>query len=165
MDNRTGDRTSLVRHEEKLTAAVQRVARGATRVRKRVITETVTVEVEVQREVLEVEEAPAAGSGNAARGTATPGTGAATDTAGGQAVGAEQLAQRQVDAQPREEEVQVVTLHRQRPVVTLETVPYEEVRVVKRTVTVPHEVTETVRREHVDVHEVDAEGVSSGDFR
>ena len=61
MDNRAGDRTSLVRHEEKLTAAVQRVARGATRVRKRVITETVTVEVEVQREVLEVEEAPAAG--------------------------------------------------------------------------------------------------------
>ena len=44
MDNRAGDRTSLVRHEEKLTAAVQRVARGATRVRKRVITETVTVE-------------------------------------------------------------------------------------------------------------------------
>ena len=39
MDNRAGDRTSLVRHEEKLTAAVQRVARGATRVRKRVITE------------------------------------------------------------------------------------------------------------------------------
>lgn len=160
MDNRAGDRTSLVRHEEKLTAAVQRVARGATRVRKRVITETVTVEVEVQREVLEVEEAPAAGSGNAARGTATP-----ADTEGGQAVGAEQLAQRQVDAQPREEEVQVVTLHRQRPVVTLETVPYEEARVVKRTVTVPHEVTETVRREHVDVHEVDAEGVSTGDFR
>ncbi len=160
MDNRTGDRTSLVRHEEKLTAAVQRVARGATRVRKRVITETVTVEVEVQREVLEVEEAPAAGGG-----AATPGTGTAVDTGGGQAVGAEQLAQRQVDAQPREEEVQVVTLHRQRPVVTLETVPYEEVRVVKRTVTVPHEVTETVRREHVDVHEVDAEGVSTGDFR
>ncbi|QRO87110.1 DUF2382 domain-containing protein [Kytococcus sedentarius] len=160
MDNRAGDRTSLVRHEEKLTAAVQRVARGATRVRKRVITETVTVEVEVQREVLEVEEAPAAASGIAAGGTGT-----AADTAGGQAVGAEQLAQRQVDAQPREEEVQVVTLHRQRPVVTLETVPYEEVRVVKRTVTVPHEVTETVRREHVDVHEVDAEGVSTGDFR
>ena len=58
-----------------------------------------------------------------------------------------------------------MTLHRQRPVVTLETVPYEEVRVVKRTVTVPHEVTETVRREHVDVHEVDAEGVPTGDFR
>lgn len=159
MDNRASDRTSLVRHEEKLTAAVQRVARGATRVRKRVVTETVTVEVEVQREVLEVDEAPATG-----RQVASGTTGAA-DAASDQLVTGDDLSGRDVAADPREEEVQVVTLHRQRPVVTLETVPYEEARVVKRVVTVPHDVTETVRREHVDVQEVDAQGVSSGDFR
>ncbi|WP_462418552.1 DUF2382 domain-containing protein [Kytococcus sp. Marseille-QA3725] len=154
MDSRASDRTSMVRHEERLNAAVQQVDRRITRVRKRVITETVNVEVEVQREVIEVEEGEVetvpVDAGSAPSGTVVEGA---------------DLEARDVTADAREEEVQVFTLHRQRPVVTLETVPYEEVRVVKRVVTVPHEVTETVRREHVDVDEVDAHGGVVGDFR
>ena len=137
MDSRDTERTSVVRHEERLRAAVQQAERGTARVRKRVVTETVTLEVQVQREVLEVEEGltPAAEPAGAS----------------GRVVEGEALAGRDVHADPRTEEVQVVTLHGQRPVVPLETVPYEEARVVKRVVTVPHEVTETVRREHVEV--------------
>ncbi len=157
MDNRASDRTSLVRHEERLTAAVQRVSAGATRVRKRVITETVTVEVEVQREVLEVEQPTRAAS-------ASTGAVPALGDERGETVGADELARRTVD-DVRADEVQVITLHRQRPVVTLETVPYEEARVVKRVVTSPYQTSETVRREHVDVLDVDAQGLVSDHFR
>lgn len=156
MDNGAADRTSLVRHEEQLIAGVQRVDRGATRVRKRVVTETVTLEVQVQREVLEVDPAPA---------SATPAVEPDGFTAGAQLVDAQELGRRDLRAEPRVDEVRTITLHEQRPVVTLETVPYEEARVVKRVVTVPQEVTDTVRREHVDVVELDEAGNVRDDFR
>lgn len=152
MDHRQNERTSMVRHAERLVAGVERRPAGATRVRKRVVTEVVTVEVEVQREVLELEELRhtdgVLGDERARLG----------------AVEAAELAER-ADGREELEEIQTVTLHRQRPVVTLETVPYEEARVLRRRVVVPHEATETVRAEHVDIQHLDVDGTVLPDFR
>lgn len=152
MDNRQNERTSMVRHAERLVAGAERRPAGATRVRKRVVTETVTLEVELQREVLELEEVR--GADHLAGGA----------PAGPAEVGAAELAER-ADGREELEELQTVTLHRQRPVITLETVPYEEARVLRRRVVVPHEVTETVRAEHVDIQQLDADGTVLPDFR
>lgn len=58
---RTDDGLDLVRHEERAVARTETFVREVVRVTKRIVTETVTVEVPVRREELIIERLPGAG--------------------------------------------------------------------------------------------------------
>lgn len=121
----TSSPVTVVRSEEQLAIATTVQVRGAVRLHKRIITETVTQTVEVSREELIVTElAPDEISMQA--------TLAAAD-------GAHQLREREFD----------VILHQERVVVTTEVVPVERVRVRVHVVTEQAQVVESLRREHI----------------
>ncbi|MFC3688503.1 DUF2382 domain-containing protein [Aquipuribacter hungaricus] len=115
--------------EERLTVGTERHAVGRARLRKYVVTEMRTVEVEVRREEVRLEHLPA-GGGDPATDGGVPYDGPPVDV---------------TEADP------VVVLHEERPVVTTETVPVERVRMATGTVTSTESVSGEVRREHVEV--------------
>lgn len=127
------ERVDAVLHQERAHVDVRRVPRERVRVRREVVTEEVTVVVAVRREVLRVEREPLdAGTGHlAGAGTGGPGPAAAP-------------------AQPLE-----LVLSEERPVVHLEVVPYERVRVDVRSVPTTTPVSARERREVLDVVVVD----------
>lgn len=107
--------------EERLAAGKERVETGRVRLRKYTTTHTEQVDVPVTKEKLVVERTPASGEA-----TNRP-------------------------IKDSGEQVEEVTLHEERPVVTKETVPVEEVRVGKERVTETENVSGEVRKEHADL--------------
>ncbi|MGY1702966.1 DUF2382 domain-containing protein [Geodermatophilus sp. SYSU D00697] len=113
---------AMTRSEEHLNVGTQRVEAGRARLRKYVVTENQTVTVPVSREEVRVEREPItdANVGNALDGPAIS------------------------------EEEHEVTLHAERPVVDVEAVPVERVRLDTETVTEHQQVSDTVRKEQIE---------------
>ncbi len=133
---------SMVRSEEQLRVRTERVADRRVRVVKYVVTEEVQVTVPVRREEVRIEEIPL----DAAAG---PDTGVLVTE------GEELAAEGPVHEDgglPDE-----IVLHAERPVVTVEVVPVERVRLRVDVVAGQESVTESVRREQVSVDQVSAD--------
>jgi uncharacterized protein (TIGR02271 family) len=118
---------AMTRSEERLRVGTENVQTGRARLRKYVVTETVTTTVPVSHEEVRLEREPIT---DANRDAALSG------------------------ADITEEEHEVV-LQAERPVVAKETVPVERVRLTTDTVTEEQEVSEQVRKEQIDEPEVD----------
>ena len=119
---------AMTRSEERLHVGTETVQAGRARLRKYVVTETVTTSVPVSHEEVRLEREPI--------------TEANQDAAlSGPAIS---------------EEEYEVTLHAERPVVAKEAVPVERVRLGTQTVTQQQQVTEQVRKEQIDEPDVDA---------
>jgi uncharacterized protein (TIGR02271 family) len=118
---------AMTRSEERLHVGTENVQTGRARLRKYVVTETVTTSVPVSHEEVRLEREPI--------------TEANRDAAlSGPAIS---------------EEEHEVTLHAERPVVAKEAVPVERVRLGTETVTQEEQITEQVRKEQIDEPEVD----------
>jgi uncharacterized protein (TIGR02271 family) len=120
---------AMTRSEEHLVAGTPEVEATRVRLRKYVVTETVTVQVPVRREEVRLEHEPVP--------EAAPG-GSVTEV---------------TDAPDEERDM---ILHAERPVVTTETVPVERVRIGKETVTGTETVSGEVRRERIELEDPDA---------
>lgn len=119
---------AMTRSEERLHVGTETVQAGRARLRKYVVTETVTTSVPVSHEEVRLEREPI--------------TEADRDAAlSGPAIS---------------EEEHEVTLHAERPVVAKEAVPVERVRLGTETVTQQQQVTEQVRKEQIDEPDVEA---------
>ncbi|HVK23518.1 MAG TPA: PRC and DUF2382 domain-containing protein [Actinokineospora sp.] len=114
----------VIRSEERLRVDVERVAVSRVRLRKYVVTEPQQVTVQLTHEEIHIEREP---------------------------VGEAELAAFHADPTSFAEEVVEVTLHRERPVVTKDTVPVERIRLGTRPVIVDHTVTEDIRKEQFDI--------------
>ena len=135
------DSLVVTRSEERLQVDTARRPYQRVVVRRRVVTETVVqrVEVQVRREVLEIERMPVAD----AAGTADllPG------------------------GLPAEPQVLEVVLHEERPVVGVEVVPVERVRITTDRVPGEHVVSADLRSERIDVDVSDARTGSAAGHR
>ena len=119
---------AMTRSEERLHVGTENVQAGRARLRKYVVTETVTTSVPVSHEEVRLEREPI--------------TEASRDAAlSGPAIS---------------EEEHEVTLHAERPVVAKEAVPVERVRLGTETVTEEHQVSEQIRKEQIDEPDVDS---------
>jgi uncharacterized protein (TIGR02271 family) len=119
---------AMTRSEERLHVGTENVQSGRARLRKYVVTETVTTTIPVSHEEVRLEREPI--------------TEANRDAAlSGPAIS---------------EEEHEVTLHAERPVVAKEAVPVERVRLGTETVTEEQQVSEQIRKEQIDEPDVDA---------
>jgi uncharacterized protein (TIGR02271 family) len=125
---------AMTRSEEQLHVGTERVETGRARLRKHVVTEQQTVTVPVSHEEVRLEREPIT---DANVGAATSGP----------------------DLSDEEHEV---VLTEERPVVQMETVPMERVKLGTETVTDERTVTEDVRHEEI---EVDGDGTADGTVR
>ena len=126
---------AMTRSEERLHVGTENVQAGRARLRKYVVTETVTTSVPVSHEEVRLEREPI--------------TEANRDAAlSGSAIS---------------EEEHEVTLHAERPVVAKEAVPVERVRLGTETVTQDQQITEQVRKEQIDEPDVEAGPRGSSD--
>lgn len=114
------DADEIVRHEERLNVAKERVATGTAKLRKYVVTNTETVEVPVTREEVRVVREPIAPED-------------AAKYAGN-----------------IEETEASVVLHEDRVVVSKESVPVEKVSLAKEEIADTHTVTEQIREERIE---------------
>jgi uncharacterized protein (TIGR02271 family) len=112
----------MTRSEERLQVGTQTHESGHARLRKYVVTETVTQTVPVSHEEVRVEREPITDSNRDAA------------MAGGDIT----------------EEEHEITLHEERPVVAKETVPVERVRMNTETVRDEEQITEQVRKEQIE---------------
>ncbi len=130
----------MVRSEERLLVSTERVAATRARLVKYVVTEEVQITVPIRREEIRIEEvpidAPDPGPGES---LVAPGdaSGTAPTTSPIPAVGG---------ALPEE-----IVLHAERPVVSVEVVPVERVRLRTEVVTGTEQVTDQVQREQIVV--------------
>jgi uncharacterized protein (TIGR02271 family) len=126
---------AMTRSEERLTVGVRSQEAGRARLRKYVVTEQQSANVQVSREQLRVEREPIteANRGNAYDGPAIS-----------------------------EEEHEVV-LHEERAVVDKEAVPVERIRLGKETVTDTETVTGEVRKEQIELDEPNTIGTGRRD--
>ncbi|MDQ1663152.1 MAG: hypothetical protein QOJ68_3132 [Blastococcus sp.] len=141
----------MVRSEEQLRVTTERV--GATRFRlvKYVVTEDVQITVPIRREEIRVEEVPLdSADGDAGEGLLQHG-----DLAEGERPGRHTAPN---DGQLPEE----IVLHTERPVITVEVVPTERVRLRTEVVQGQETVTGQVAREQIVVDQDAAPGVSPG---
>jgi hypothetical protein len=129
-DPATGAEPAMTRSEERLRVGTERVATTRARLVKYVVTEEVQITVPVRREEIRVEhvpvDAPDPGPGESLLDDGQP-------TAGEPAAGL-----------PTE-----IVLHTERPVVTVEVVPTERVRLRTELVEGQERVTEQVQREQI----------------
>lgn len=130
-----GDQVSVTRSEERLQVGTRRVVSGRVRLHRRVVTERLTVEVDVRREELVVEQ---------------------TDEPDGVPAGAE------ATGSPYRTEPLVVVLREEVPDVRVRVRPYEQVQVSVLEVASSEQVTEQLRKEVVEVEQVGATGLSEG---
>ncbi|HEY5787135.1 MAG TPA: YsnF/AvaK domain-containing protein [Microlunatus sp.] len=115
---------TMLRSEEQLTVSRTVRVKGAVRLHKRIVTETITQTVKVRREELVITEV--------ASGDVTlQGSPASHD---------KQLGDREFD----------LILHEERVVISTAVVPVERVRIRVHVVTDQMHIQETLRREHVD---------------
>jgi stress response protein YsnF len=124
------DDGAMTRSEERLAVGTERVAATRVRVVKYVVTEEVQVTVPIRREEIRVEEvpvdAPDGGPGESLVAADAAGSGGLPDE---------------------------IILHAERPVVTVEVVPTERVRLRTETVGGQETVTDRVQRERITVDE------------
>jgi uncharacterized protein (TIGR02271 family) len=125
---------AMTRSEERLHVGTERVETGRARLRKHVVTEQRTVTVPVSHEEVRLEREPIT-DGNVGSATSGP------------------------DLSDEEHEV---VLTEERPVVQMETVPVERVKLGTETVTDERTVTEDVRHEEI---EIDGDGTTDGTAR
>jgi uncharacterized protein (TIGR02271 family) len=116
---------TMLRSEEQLTISRTVRVKGAVRLHKRIVTETITQTVEVRREELVITEV-------AAGDVTVQGSLAAHDDT--------QIGDREFD----------LILHEERVVISTAVVPVERVRVRVHVVTDQVQIQDTRRREHVD---------------
>ncbi|CRK56024.1 putative conserved domain protein [Alloactinosynnema sp. L-07] len=114
----------VVRSEERLRVTTERVEAGRVRLRKYVVTEPQQLTVQLTHEEIHVER---------------------------EIIGETELATLKADPRSFAESVVEVTLHRDQPVVTKDTVPVERIRLATRPVTVEHTVTDEIRKEQFDI--------------
>lgn len=152
------DRPSLVLHGEEVDVHTEKVATGRVRLRKRVVTEEVTVPVTIRREEIEIlEEAfdqpePVDETGRQEQtglddrsGVGdVPGDGPGRDERGGTS----NSSVRHLEGGDIE-----ITLYAERPVVTMEVVAVERVRVSRGVITDTERVTVDVTHEEAHVEE------------
>ncbi|WP_026549513.1 PRC and DUF2382 domain-containing protein [Arthrobacter sp. Br18] len=119
--------------EEQLKVGVEQYEAGRVRLRKYVVTETVTRTVPVSREELRIEREPIPKAGR-------------------------RKSSRNAELS---EEVYEITLHEQRAVVGKETVPVERIRLIKETVTSSETVTGELRKERLETDGIDGAGPGS----
>jgi stress response protein YsnF len=137
---------AMTRGEEQLRVGTERVAATRVRLVKYVVTEDVQITVPIRREEIRVEEvpldAPDLGPGESLVGPDDDvvGRGREHGTVGGL---------------PDE-----IVLHTERPVVSVEVVPVERVRLRTETVQGQEQVTERVQREQIVVDETPSPGLS-----
>jgi stress response protein YsnF len=137
---------AMIRSEEQLQVTTERVASKRVRLVKYVITEEVQITVPIRREEIRVEEVPLDavddGVGESLNADDTYGAHSArrSDPADGSGL-------------PDE-----IVLHAERPVVTVEVVPVERVRLRVETVDGEERVTEQVQREQIVVDETPSAG-------
>ncbi|MBM7806647.1 stress response protein YsnF [Geodermatophilus bullaregiensis] len=136
---------TMIRSEEQLRVGTEQVAATRVRVVKYVVTEEVQVTVPLRREEIRIEhvplDAPDPGPGESltpAGGVAAPGTAAGTGTGLGTGL-------------PDE-----IVLHAERPVVGVEVVPVERVRLRTDLVQGQEQVSEQVQREQIVVDQTPA---------
>ena len=137
---------AMTRSEEQLRVGTERVAATRVRLVKYVVTEEVQITVPVRREEIRVEEVPVDAADEGPGESLLPaqeqpvGAGAQQAGAGGGAAGTGGL--------PRE-----IILHTERPIVTMEVVPTERVRLGTELVHGQEQITEQVQREQIVVDE------------
>ena len=124
------DDGAMTRSEERLAVGTERVAATRVRIVKYVVTEEVQITVPVRREEIRVEEVPIDAVDDGPGESLVP---ADTARSGGL---------------PDE-----IILHAERPVVTVEVVPTERVRLRTDTVSGQETVTDRVQRERIAVDE------------
>ena len=129
----------MTRTEEKLLVGTERVATTRARLVKYVVTEDVQITVPIRREEIRVEQVPLD----------------AVDEPGDSLVPAE--TEDETAGLPAE-----IVLHTERPVVSVEVVPVERVRLRVDVVEGQEQVTQQVQRERIVVDETPARGVGSG---
>ncbi len=137
-DSRSGSNIddAMTRSEERLNVGTENRAVGRARLRKYIVTETVTQQVPVSHEEVRIEREPI------------------TDANAGDALSGAELT----------EDEHEVTLHAEEPVVSKHTEPVERVRLDTETVTDTESVSEEVRKEQIDtdVNDSDIRRGSSG---
>ncbi len=129
------DDGSMVRSEEQLRVGTEQVRDRRMRVVKYVVTEEVQVTVPIRREEIRIEEVPLDGS-DTDDGVVTEGEALGTGAAAGS---------------PASGIPEEIVLHAERPVVTVEVVPVERVRLRTEVVAGQTSVSGTVQREQVTV--------------
>ena len=137
-DERPSD-GAMTRSEEQLRVGTERVATTRARLVKYVVTEDVQITVPIRREEIRVEQVPRD----------------AVDEPGDSLVPAE--TEDETAGLPAE-----IVLHTERPVVSVEVVPVERVRLRVDVVEGQEQVTQQVQRERIVVDETPARGVGSG---
>ncbi|MGY1704278.1 PRC and DUF2382 domain-containing protein [Geodermatophilus sp. SYSU D00697] len=131
---------AMTRSEEQLRVGTERVAATRARLVKYVVTEEVTLTVPIRREEIRVEQVPVDAP------DPDPGESLAPDpTPGGTGAGGPSAA---TSGLPGE-----IVLHAERPVVSVEVVPVERVRLSTDVVTGQERVTEQLQREQIVVDE------------
>lgn len=130
----TGDKNSMVRHEERLVASTERAATKRFTLRKKIVEEEQTVVVTVRREVVEVVEEDLT-----------------ADTGDQQAAPVEGHDLRTPPALDDAEETGELILHAERPLIATEWVPVERVRLELTTTRDSETVTADVAREVIDL--------------
>ena len=124
---------AMTRSEERLNVGTENRAVGRARLRKYIVTETVTQQVPVSHEEVRIEREPI------------------TDANAGDALSGAELT----------EDEHEVTLHAEEPVVSKHTEPVERVRLDTETVTDTESVSEEVRKEQIDT-DVDDSDIRRG---
>ncbi|MDQ3384430.1 MAG: YsnF/AvaK domain-containing protein [Actinomycetota bacterium] len=118
----------VVRSEEELRTSVRRVARERVVVRTRVVTEDVTLSFQVRKQVVEIEREPFDAAIAAAEGLALE----------------------------RGPESLEVVVYEERPVVTMELVPVERIRVTREIVRDEEPVRASLGREKIEIRSMPA---------
>ena len=120
---------AMTRSEERLDVGTESRSVGKARLRKYIVTETVTRQVPVSHEEVRIEREPI------------------TDANAGDALSGAELS----------EDEHEVTLHAEEPVISKHTEPVERVRLDTETVTDTESVSEEVRKEEIDIDVNDAD--------
>ena len=150
-EDRDGTGGAMTRSEERLRVGTERVAARRVRLVKYVVTEEVQLTVPIRREEVRLEEVPLGDTDTVPDATTRTGT----DTEGGGSLVPESTPTRGL---PDE-----IVLHSERPVVSLEVVPVERVRLRTELVQGRETVTEQVQREQIVLEEDDAPRSRAGD--
>jgi Domain of unknown function (DUF2382)/PRC-barrel domain len=135
---------AMTRSEEQLRVGTERVATTRARLVKYVVTEDVQITVPIRREEIRIEQVPIDTEDGAWGGESLEGVPTTTGTEAR-------------DGLPGE-----IILHTERPVVTVEVVPVERVRLRTELVQGQETVTEQVQREQIAVDQHAAPGVIPG---
>jgi stress response protein YsnF/sporulation protein YlmC with PRC-barrel domain len=171
------DVPALIRSEEELVVEKRRVPHQRVRLVKRVITETVTRQVEVRREELHVERVPL-GHGDGDQGNRARGEAGGEGTGGKERSGlAERLPKRlgeglaalerrraamrgglTAETEPFRDEVVDVTLYEEEVLVTKRVVPRERVRLRRAVVSEARQLHDELRKERVELQTPSDEG-------